>query len=169
MRKVTIQEVLGAGGDIFGLPVKLPPIRLTIENLEGVCIDTAANKDGEVSVMVLHNDGTSGEKIRQADAIEVHPDGIRILEIDGKLYRVTGHLEDHYTDYKNMGHQEPLLVAKFEPLIPEKPAVDTSLADLQNEAAALAVKIDKLRAVMRDRALSGSRGMAQSSSKVRKD
>jgi hypothetical protein len=58
----------------------------------------------------------------EPEALEVYADGIRVLEIGGKLYRVTGHSLCAGYCVAEDGTRYPRCDANLEPLIPEKPA-----------------------------------------------
>jgi predicted RNA-binding protein len=104
--KVTVQDVLDAGGEIFGLPVKFFDIKgvvIAYERERGVCV---------------RNDAQIGQdEFFSASALEVYADGIRVLDIYGTLYRVTGH-----KPYGRLNSGRRHFLVDIEPLIPDKPA-----------------------------------------------
>jgi len=104
--------VLDADGEIFGLPVsfKLTPGIVT------------ANPDLQCSLVWFRYGGLESEAtLCSPSDLEVYADGIRVLEIDGRLYRVTGHRldESSYIREKDNGVVNSRTIA--EPLIPDKP------------------------------------------------
>jgi hypothetical protein len=114
--KVTINDVLAAGGEIFGLPIK----RVWADSsLHVGFVMSSIDDDDDVEVAFESDTGESTPK-----NFEIIADGIRILDIDGKLWRVTGHVGLLGTD------------ATIEPLIPDKPAEPEEPAQLKPKICA---------------------------------
>ena len=95
MERVTIQDVLDAGGEIFGLPCKMR------EHKAGYCFTNSkeADRNGDF-LHVYESRGCLWDSdtisLREFPLFEVYADGIRILDIDGRLWRVTGHSKGAY-------------------------------------------------------------------------
>lgn len=115
--KVTIQDVLDAGGKIRGLPVKYS------NGDKGLVVSFRLDEDGDVWVsMPSNNKIGANTDIYKPYALTVLADGIRVLEIDGELYRVTGHIGvDAPTNLFNANNEHRAdCILQVEPLIPEK-------------------------------------------------
>lgn len=104
--KVTVQDVLDGGGELeIGDPVMAPNghrMYLVGMNEGGI--------DGKYWCRSVEEDDRF-----KPDELTFYADGIRILDIDGRLYRVTGHTGGQ------PGFPYSPRFATIEPLIPDKP------------------------------------------------
>ena len=132
---VTIKDILDAGGDIFGLPVETPDGR-------GICVTTRAEFNGDISVNFIPDDNRACYLCKRCPANKavVYPDGIRVLEIDGKLYRVKKVAPD--PDKCPLGKklsQRNIICwrVQIEPIIPDKLKQLHDLVDIEGLVNAL--------------------------------
>ena len=124
MKQVTIKDVLDAGGEIFGLPVLM--VGSSKSSNKGICASSDIDDEGEVCIEIPSSVESDVDYALPSE-FEVYADGIRVLEIDGRLYRVTGHKLSgiHYSGdcHINASPPEPTYIirAVYEPIIPDKP------------------------------------------------
>lgn len=128
--KVTIQDVLKAGDEIFGLPCRHS------ECGEGFC-ESPRTMDGEVRFSFKKEVCASGGDYHWINAADltIRADGVRVLDINGRLYRVTGHaVYDEGYVYKGTKHSAVIGgTALVEPLIPDKPKQPDKCDDCAHE------------------------------------
>lgn len=103
--EVAVEDVIRAGGDIRGLPAK------DKQGREGLIV-FVTDHDGFTTWCVAGIEGRKGD-VWTGSEFKVYADGIRILDIGSRLYRVTGH--------KDYGPARFAKGAILEPLIPDKP------------------------------------------------
>lgn len=139
---VTIQDVLDANGDIFGLPV-------VVNGEIGFCSHSKPDAAGDVG-FELKRAAMSSFKWLEPDNIKVRADGIRVLEIDGRLYRVTGHvIKSRGFDIVKLKTSYYASDVFYEPLAPDKPSelklAEVRIAQAEKELDAAKAHLRKVK------------------------
>lgn len=134
--KVTIQDVLAAGGDIFGLPCKHRAYG------EGLCISAKEHGNGDVRFAFPSGENQSGIDFNWVNAAD--------FEVIAGGTLVARHCGDIDLGTRFYAHRDPRHPLRAERLIPQKPvnhaleAAKQDVADAQARLTAAQEKLDEV-------------------------